>query len=132
MGVDGLEADVEGPAGGLDHAGEEEGGGVVGDDEAGTARQGLEQPPSGTDHGLDVGKVGEAPRESGSVVGHSVEQEAVEAGARPGVIDPERLEDQDRLAQVRGPLDGALQGEVPGGAPGGDHPVEDPVAVALG
>src|SRR5579872_1617415 len=63
------------------------------------------------------------------VVGHAVEDEAMEPIACPAVADTQGLEDHERLLEIIRPLDRTLKAEIPGRAAKGDHPVEDEVPV---
>ena len=55
---------------------------------------------------------------------HAVEHEAMQPIVGPGVVDVERLEDHQRLAELDTVLDGALQPEIPARPPRRDHPIE--------
>jgi hypothetical protein len=81
--------------------------------------------------GLDVAQVDDAGGGTRrAVVSHPLEHEGVMAVVGPRVARPQRLEDDERLAERAGMLDGAIECEVPGGPPEGDHPVEDVIASA--
>ncbi len=126
-----LELDVEPARRRLDHPRQEEARELVGHHHRGVARQGGQQAPTGVARGLDVRVVADAGAgECAGVVGHPVENKAVDAVAGPGIVHAQRLEYQQRFAQLARPLERPIEAEVPRRAPGGDHPVEDEVAVA--
>jgi hypothetical protein len=131
--VDDLKAVRELLGGGEGHAGEEEGGVVVGDGEAGALGEGAEEAAAVAGLSLDPGEVGDAALAGGAgVVGHAVEDEAVEAVGGPGVGDAERLEEEDGLLEEAGPVGGALEGGVVVEASLRGDPVEDEVAEGVG
>ncbi len=114
-----------------DHAGQEEGRVLVGDDDRGVGSEGGEEAAAGAGLRLDVREVGHAARaEGGGVVRHAVEHEAVQAVARPGVAGAQRFEDNQGEAEVAGPVGGPLEGEVEARAARRDHPVKNETAVA--
>jgi hypothetical protein len=113
-----------------DHAGEEEGGELVGHHDRGPRRQGFEQsrPPAR----LHVGVVEDSRRlESRPVVVHPLKDEAVQAIAGPAVVRAQSFQDQEGLFQAAGPIEGPLQTEVEARAPISNHPVKHVVAGRL-
>ena len=81
---------------------------------------------------LDVGVVERArPAACRGRRRHAVQHEAVQPIAGPRVVDVERLEDDQRLAEFDAMLDGTLQREIPARPPRRDHPVEDEIAGRL-
>ena len=114
---------------GLDHARQEERRVIVGHHHRGAGGERGEEAFAGAGLGLDVRVVeSPRPREASCVVGHPLEDEAVEAIAGEGIADPERLEDEERLAERAGALDRPVEREAVASPARGDHPVEDEVA----
>ena len=76
--------------------------------------------------GLDIGIVG-GPGflERVGVCRHPVQDEAVETLAGPGVVNPQRFENEQRSAEAPGPLGGALETVVEPGAASRCHPIDD-------
>ena len=97
--VDRFQAHVEAAGGRGDHPRQEEHRRVVGDHGGGVRGERLEQPAALAGPGLDVGEVARRrPGEGPGVVGHALQHEGVQAVARPGIADTERLEDDQRPA----------------------------------
>ena len=85
--VDRFELDVEPPGRPLYHARQEETRKLVGHDDGGTLGERGQEPLAGTPFGLDIRVVADpGALQSRLVVAHSVEDEAVEAVTRPGVV----------------------------------------------
>ena len=128
--IDGLEAHSQLLRRRRGHARQEEGGGIVGHDAAGTVSEVLEQPLAGAGLRLDVGVVQDARAvEGASVLAHAVDHEAMQAVARPRVAAAQGLEHDQGPVELARQLDGAVQGEVPARAARGDHPVQDVLTV---
>ena len=124
--VDRFDAHVEAAGGRGDHPRQEEHRRVVGDHGGGIRGERLEQPAALAGPGLDVGEVARRrAREGPGVVGHALQHEGVQAIARPGIADTQRLEDDERPRQLHCQLDRAFQGEVGARPARRDHPVED-------
>ena len=97
--VDRFHADVEAAGGRGNHPRQEGHRRVVGDHGGGVRGERLEQPAALAGPGLDVGEVARRrPGEGPGVVGHALQHEGVQAVARPGIADTERLEDDQRPA----------------------------------
>ena len=117
------------PGGSLDQPRDEEGRVVVGDDDAGALRETLQQAPAIVGRWLDVGIVERArPGADRRCRRHAVQHEAVQPIARPGIVDIEGLENDQRLAELDARGDGALQREIPTRPARRYHPVEDVIA----
>ncbi len=109
-----------------DHARQEERGEVVGDHHHGALRERREEPAPCAGRRLDVRVVAHLrSSEATPVVGHAVDDEAMEPVARPRVAGAERLEHHQRRARRDGVRDRALQSEAMVRASRRDHPVED-------
>lgn len=127
--IDLLEPHVDLARGGFDHPGQEERGVAVRDDDTGTLGESDEQAASCTRARLDVGVVEDgAAQERARVLPHPVEDEAMQAVARPGIIAAQSLQDQERAIELERPEDRMIEGEVPARAAAGSHPVENEAA----
>ena len=99
---------------------------VVRHADGGVAPQGAEQALARVARGLDVRIVGDAgAAEPARGVGHAVQDEAVQPVRGPGIAGAQRLQDDQRLAELPDPLERAVQGEVPADPPVRGHPVQD-------
>ena len=99
---------------------------VVGDDDSRTRGQGGQQSTTSARRRLHVGEVGHALRpQAGRIVGHAVDYEPVQAIARPPMAHPQRLEHEERLAELTRPACGALERDVPRDPALRDHPIEN-------
>lgn len=106
--------------------GEEERGEVVAHDHARVARERLEQGLAATRLALDEREVHDArlPQRLG-VLGHALDDEAVEAIAGVGIVEPQRLEHDERRAELLTPRERTLEGVVVRQPARSGHPVED-------
>ncbi len=102
--VHGLEPAVQACRRGGEHAWQEEGRVVVGDDDRGVCGKTPEQALAGVRPRLDVGEVRHAqPPGSGPMLGHALQHEGMQAVAGPGVADAQRLEDQQGQVEIAAP-----------------------------
>ena len=126
----GFDGDGDSACGGRDHPRDEQARPVVGDDRTGARGQRLEQAAPGARLQLDVGVAGDSALRAGRpVVCHSAEHERMVPVVGPRILGPQRLQDQERLAERLAVLDGPVEREAVPGPAGRDHPVEDVVAV---
>ena len=116
--------------GGSGRRGQEESGEVVGDDGTRARGQSAEQALPRAVLRLDIliGRDG-ALGEVSPVVGHAIEDEPVEAIRGPRVVDAQRFEDDERLAELMRPFQRALHCEVVARAPERSHPVQDVIPI---
>jgi len=130
VGVDLLQADADDSGRRGDQLRKHEARKVVGDDDAGAPGERREQALPRVRRRFDV-RIVECPSllEVAGVHFHAVEDESMEAVARPAIVAVEGLEDDEGLPEFEGAVDGALEAVVPAGATRGDHPIEDVVAV---
>ena len=112
---------------GVNHAGEEEAGEIVGNDDARFRGKRRQKAFRVAGKRLDVGEVFDpgGAAKSADFFGHAVENKAVEAVAGPGIVEAKRLENQERQAKFGRPFQGAVQSEIPGEAAKRNHPVEN-------
>ena len=79
---------------------------------------------------LDIGDVHDVLlREIVGVRSHPIEDELMQAVARPRIPEPKRFENDQWLTEVRGPRRRVLECEVPARSAESHHPVEDVVSV---
>ena len=124
-----LQLDRQPVGGGLHHLRQKEAGVIIGDNDGGPLPQPRQQALAVAGLGLDIGVVGRRRAGEGvAVVGHPLQDEAVQPVTRPAIAATERLKDQQRPLEPFTPLRGPVQAEVVPRAAEGDHPVEHVLA----
>ena len=131
-GVDREDGAVGLPGERVDLRGDDEARVIVGHDEAGPPGEPFQQAVARVFGGGHEGPVRDA--ESGrcsAMKGHAFEEEAVRAGAGPGVVVPQSLVDDQGLADLAGAERRVVERVVVREAPERLHPVQDVVAAAV-
>jgi len=102
---------------------------VVGDHDGGAPGEPGHKAATSVRFRLHERPVGESKSGGGgAVVAHPFQHEAMQAGARPGIVEPESLVDHERLAALLGLAEGEVEGMVALQSAIGLHPVQDVVA----